>query len=644
VAPPALHTAGAAPTAPAPQTEVKDDEFIGLNFDYADINTVIQTISGILNLNYILAPGVSGKVTIQTSGKIAVADLFFVLEKILEVNNLTAVKSDDYYKIIPLGSVTKEAIPILGPGEEVPRGGLVIKIFKLSFMAPSEVAKIFGGLKSPQGIFLPHDAGNILFMLENPERLAMFTDLIQAVDVDLYRNISVEMITIVNAQAEELAKDLTQIIGAVVAVPGRAASKFKLVPIKSINAILWVTAEPGLGDLVKKWVRELDQKGTAESEKVFVYALSHASADNVAGILRELYAEKGTGSGGGKAAAPAPAPGTPDKNVRPVSPPVPQPVSVGSAGAGIDSMVSGKVKIVSDKDTNSLIIQTAPWNYASILETIRKLDRRPEQVLIEVTIAELSLDDSDSLGLEWALLSGGQTTVGGEAVAYRSVARNVFNTTGAPSAGIGFSYLLAEANRVTAVLNAYAKASKLNIISRPHIVASDNKEAKIDVGQEVPVITSTKSSSEGTQTDQTIEYRSTGVILTVTPRINEDRDVTLDVAQEVSQAQTNKLGGTDSPIISKRTAKTSMVVRDNETLIIGGLIQEKREKSREGIPLLSRLPLLGYLFGTTVETLSKTELIVMITPRVITSSEDATRVTSEFRERSYILKKSEEKK
>ncbi len=192
------------------------------------------------------------------------------------------------------------------------------------------------------------------------------------------------------------------------------------------------------------------------------------------------------------------------------------------------------------------------------------------------------------------------------------------------------------------MLNAYAKASKLNIISRPHIIATNNKEAKIDVGEEVPIITTQTRAGDGDNTeniDQTIEYRSTGIILTVTPHINENREVTLDVTQEVSEAQQNLLGGTDSPIILKRSAKTSMVVRDNETLIIGGLIQETKERSREGIPFLSRIPLLGYLFGTTKDTVTKTELVILMTPRVISTSEEGKRLTDDYISDTVILKK-----
>jgi general secretion pathway protein D len=215
---------------------------------------------------------------------------------------------------------------------------------------------------------------------------------------------------------------------------------------------------------------------------------------------------------------------------------------------------------------------------------------------------------------------------------------------GLAPATTGLSFFITEAGRLTAALNAYAKDSKLNILSAPHIIATNNKEAKIDVGSEVPIlkrtITDPTSSSGGSTTTTTseIEYRSTGVILTVTPHINEGGFVTLDLQQEVSEAQTNTLGGTESPIIRKRTAKTTMVVKDNQTLVVGGLILENRDGTREGIPGLSKIPVLGYLFGTTKTQVRKTELVLLISPRVVNSVEEGDALTEQVKDRVLTLK------
>ena len=296
--------------------------------------------------------------------------------------------------------------------------------------------------------------------------------------------------------------------------------------------------------------------------------------------------------------------------------------------------------VVADKDTNSLIIQTASWFYPTVVEMIRKLDTMPKQVLIEVLIAEITLDDTTQFGIQWALKGQGPVNAFGETHNVQTahaerVRRRRRGTT-------GFSFLVTEAGRLTAALNAYAKDSKLNILSAPHIMATNNKEAKIDVGQEVPIlkrtITDPNNTTATTSTNE-IEYRSTGVILTVTPHINEGGYVTLDVNQEVSEAQTNTLGGTDSPIIRKRTAKTTMVVKDNQTLVIGGLILETRDGTREGIPVLSKIPILGYLFGSTKSQVRKTELVLLISPRVVNTIEEGDALTEQVKDRVLTLKK-----
>jgi general secretion pathway protein D len=399
---------------------------------------------------------------------------------------------------------------------------------------------------------------------------------------------------------------------------------------------------------IRNWIAKLDQPATEANERIFVYPLSHATAETLAGILEKVFRKESTKSASKAAppvqqpvqpvarAATSAAPGQPAA----AAPAVPARSAVSAPGESIATATAAPVTIVADKDTNSLVIQTTSWYYPVIESTIRKLDVMPKQVLIEVLIAEISLDDENQFGLQWALK--GQGVLGGESLATET--RNIFGALGPAKAGL--SMVVTEANRLTAVINAYAKNSKINVLSAPHIFATDNKEAKIDVGQEVPILKTRTTGTVGADTNvnagtvtNDIEYRSTGVILTVTPHINEGGFVTLDVQQEVSEAQTNTLGGTDSPIILKRTAKTTMVVKDDQTLVIGGMIQQKQDRSREGIPVLSRIPILGYLFGTTNAKVHKTELVLLITPRVVLDSEEAGHLAEELQDRVLTLKK-----
>ena len=637
------------PRPPRPGTAIPgaEEKFVSLNFDNADIGVVIQTIAELIDLNYLMAPGVSGRVTIQSSAKIPVSSLFTVLEEILEVNSLTAVRAGDLYKIVPTNQARQKEIEtfIEGSGEEPEGQEIVTKVVPLYYIRPSEVVKILNPLKTPAGLYLAHDPSKLLFITDSAKKIAEMMKIVAILDVDTFEQIQVELYPAKYIDVEQLAQDLTQIVTTVYASSGRAKTVFKLLPVTQINALLIISGEPGLSRNIISWVNKMDQPAAGVNEQIFVYPLAHAKAEDMAAVLTKVFSKEETGQisrTAGRTTGQAP---RVQGSQRSPTGRVVQSSTTFARGSTADSPVS----VEADQATNSLVILTSPWYYPVVEETIRKLDVMPKQVLIEVLIAELSHDDETRFGLQWVFRGQGQATVDGEQHNFSSQIQNVFTQGGEVSVPLGFSWVLAEANRITAALNAYANDGKLNILSSPHIVATDNQEASINVGTEIPILTSqttpvqpvagggTDSNFVNTVTSD-VEYRDTGVILTVTPHINEGRYVTLDIRQEVSQAQTNTLGGTTSPIIRKRTAETTMVVRDNQTLVIGGLMEEITDKSREGLPYLSRIPYLGPLFGVTVDKVRKTELVLLITPRVIANPEEGNEVSSMIRDRVLTLK------
>ena len=406
------------------------------------------------------------------------------------------------------------------------------------------------------------------------------------------------------------------------------------------------SGEQGLTASIREWIAKLDQPASEANDRIFVYPLSHATAETLAAVIEKVFrrepsktlTKSTSGTGSPPVARPATAGQSPA--IQAAAAPAQTSVSFGEGGAAPGAAT---VVIVADKDTNTLIIQTATWFYPTVEELIRKLDAMPKQVLIEVLIAEITLDDGNKFGIAWNLKGQGPVTVGGETHNFTSsVAQNLGDIAQNSN---GLSIMLTEANRLTAVLNASADSSKLNILSAPHILTTNNKEAKIDVGNEIPILktrTSTATGSTTTNADtitNDIEYRPTGIILTVTPHVNEGGYVTLDVQQEVSDAQKTIIGGIDSPTIRKRVAKTSMVVKDNQTLVVGGLIQEVRTGTKSGLPWLSSLPIIGYLFGTSEDNVKKTELVVMITPHVVNNVEEGDLLTQQIRDRVLTLKK-----
>jgi len=322
-----------------------------------------------------------------------------------------------------------------------------------------------------------------------------------------------------------------------------------------------------------------------------------------------------------------------------------QPAAAGAAApapaavtvSGGESLVSDMTRIFPDEIANTIIIYATPKDYELISKTITKIDIVPRQVMIEALVAEVSLGDKLKFGIEWFLKSGfdfkgaplsGMTSFGSEQLSFDPAA---------PLALTGFSFAAIDsAGLIRGLLQTLASESKVKVLASPHIMASDNREAKIQVGKQVPVQTST-SVTAGGETVYSIQYRDTGVVLKVKPHINEGGLVSLEISQEVSSVDPES-GVGSNPIISNRTAETNVVIQNGQTIVIGGLIQENKGTSREGIPILKDIPLLGYLFGYTNHSTDRTELVVMITPRVVRSAREAKSMTDEFIKKTKGLK------
>ncbi|MBL7213881.1 MAG: hypothetical protein ISS61_16030 [Desulfobacteraceae bacterium] len=289
-----------------------------------------------------------------------------------------------------------------------------------------------------------------------------------------------------------------------------------------------------------------------------------------------------------------------------------------------------EVNITPDEIRNALIIEATPLDYRIIENILRQLDVMPRQVLIEATIAEITVNTSTEFGMEWALGKGAAAAGAG------SFAATINKLAGADAISTGLRYSIGVTDKWYAALHALASEGKVNIISSPHVLASDNKEAKIDVSREIPISSgSTQITSGAVVGTTTIEYRDTGVILSVTPHINERGLVTMDISQEVSDLEKKSVdvAGYSYPAFFKRTVSTTLTVRNGQTIAIGGLIKDKEDESITGVPCLIKIPVLRYLFGTWGKQVEKIELIVLITPRVVANLDDVDAVTEEFKQK-----------
>jgi general secretion pathway protein D len=414
----------------------------------------------------------------------------------------------------------------------------------------------------------------------------------------------------------QLAKELDQIFGDTEAGP--LARLIRFVPIERLNAILVISSQPFYLDQADIWIRRLDREAEGEQPRTYVYAVQNGRASDLADVLSAIFDARRITFGPPNLLRPGLEPielrSTPPTDG---APPGVQPFPDNSTSDG------NEVRIIADGTTNSLVIHATPHDYRDIRNALNMLDIRPLQVLIEATIAEVTLKNELRFGIDWFLRSGDLR------LSFSSAASGAVQ-----SRFPGFSALLTGTD-VIAVLNALEKITDINVISSPQIVVLDNQKAELQVGDQVPIITQQAQSIEGNDSPilQTIEQVQTGVLLTVIPRVNSGGLVTLEIQQEVSNAIETVTSDINSPTISQRKITSTVAIQSGETVALGGLIRDNSDRRQTGVPFLARLPVVGPLFGVTDNGSERTELLVLITPKVIGSQKEARLVTEELRRR-----------
>ncbi len=664
-APPALPAAP--PTAP-PVPAAQRGRFIVLNFDNADIETVIHAASEIVGFNYVLGPGVTGKkVTVQTSGRIPQEDVFGVLLAILEVHGVTAVRSGNLYKIVPVEGARERAVPtIVGAAADTTRTSdeIITQIVPIRFAPVNDLGTLLRPLISSRGTLIANRETGVLIITDSASNIARLLDIIRLVDVEVAID-ELQIIPLQYADAAEMATILNQLfqsgrlragggaVGAPVAPlpgatvgPGAAgqtagAERPPLIVAERRSNSLIVNARKGEMETIRRVIEKIDINVTG-GRRVFIYYAENAKSKDLASTLNAIYGGRETTQ---TTSSSITTPSTGRTPGQPAPPPPPPPIVLPGAPLGTADvpLAEGQVRFIADEVTNAVIVTTTPRQWSDIEATIKQLDRMPRQVLIEVLVAEIKLTDDTRLGIDWALRERGGLRIGQNAIAPASTsfADEVLKGLSVPASG-GLTAFAFHLNDFLVFLNTLASENRVNIVSNPHVLTSENKKAVINVSTSVPVVTGQQTGTTlgavGTGTNvsptgslnQTVEYRDAGVVLTVTPRIGERGTVALDIKQEV-----NSVGPltppTGSPSFIKREAETSVVLLNNQTLVLGGLIQDTVTIDDRGIPWLKNIPILGYLFGFKEKKIEKTELLLLITPRVIGTALDAARITDEMR-------------
>jgi len=635
------------PTTPPVTPPKGGEETFNLNFEAQDIRTLVQSILGdYLHETFTIHPGVTGNATIRTSQPVAKRDLIPMLEMLLRDNGQVMVREEGIYKIRPQTVSTRGTLsPQLASTTAALPNGYSVQMVQLKFVGAKDMQRILEPYAIDPMVSVRLDEPRNLIILSGTQReIKHLLEIIDIFDIDFLAGYSVGLFPM-QTDVKSLSGDLDRLFGAGGQGPGASTSPLagivRIIPIERMNGLLVVSTQPRYLEEAKKWIERLDKAGgLAGGMRLNVYPVQNGKADKLAQLLTDVY-----GNRSGSSASPSLAPGQrPAQIATPGSPVVPAPFNPLQALASVFQSsgvgVAQNTRIIADVDNNALLILSSPSDFETIQSALRQLDVQRRQVRVEVLIAEVALKDELKYGIEWFISTRNNTTgalrnIGGASAPLPSVlpATNLPTSIPGIAATAGLQLLnLSGAGNIRAVLQALGDDGKSTIIFTPNITVLDNEKASINVGTKISVSTGQTVTTGGTTVNST-SYIDTGVILAVTPRINAGGRVTLEINQEVSTALTTS----SNPDISTRKAQTVVNVASGETVALAGLISKNTSFGTSGVPLLSKIPVIGGLFGTQSYTNNRTELVLLITPVVITNDDDARAVTNELRKKLPLL-------
>lgn len=644
---------------PKPPAFDLQGETVSLNFEQAPLVDVVHAVLGdLLKLNYSIDAPLSGQITLRTSAPIPRDQLLPALESILQANNAAITR--DTKGMLHVGPVTalRATSPLIGRAD-ANQPGFSTVIVPLKNIGAQEMAEILKPLAPQEAIIRVDPTRNLLILAGTANQIAAWNELIQSFDIDILKGMSVGIFPLEHASVKEADAAIRLLMGGGTTTDPKSgvttplSGIVRVLPIERLNSLLVVTPRAHYLEQVREWIDRLDRAPDNDFEpQLFVYPVQNGTAHHLAQLLnglfsgllgngrqgavdasRSLKTDSGVAPGLGSTSLTSAATsqvtnvaglnGTAGKN--------PQPgLATGASSQGTQTIaqvsLAPQVRVVADDENNALLIYAPRKDYRKIESALKQLDVAPTQVLIEASILEVTLTDDLKYGLEWhldnALGSG-----------WRGNGQLNLNAGGdiAPIQP-GFAYSFVNpAGAVRAILNTLAQKSLLKVISTPSIMVLDNHTATIHVGDQQPIRSSETLTTGGNLTTS-IEYKDTGVVLTVRPSVNAGGIVTMNIHQAVTDVgQVDTATGQRSFL--QREVGSRVAVRSGETVVIGGLIRDNSSQGKSGIPGLMNIPIMGGLFGTTTDNSTRTELLVMITPRILNTDQDLRAITHEMRER-----------
>ncbi|KZC19594.1 MULTISPECIES: type II secretion system secretin GspD [Rhodanobacter] len=673
----------------APRPAAGGNGAVTFNFENQPVQAVVKAILGdLLKQNYTIVPGVQGNISFATAEPVDASQALPILETLLSWTGNALVHRDGGYVVMPQkDAVAGNLVPSLGAS--APAGGLQARLFPLHYISASEMQKLIKPFARPDATLLVDPARNLLVMSGTPQELANYQSMVRTFDVDWLRGMSVGVFNLQYANVGELMPKLDAMFGEHGNTP--LAGMLRFIPIERTNALVVISTQSDYLQEVGDWIARIDRGGGNEPQ-LFVYDVRNIKASDLARYLAQIYTN-GAGSGGGDSggqvgpglagATLGSAENAGATSMGSTAGSFGNPAdasrgggqvnanagggfgasgggrdggaaaggSFGSGSAGFGSYPAagggssaasepqysssdGSVRISSVDGSNQLLVRARPSQWEEIKGAIGKLDNVPLQVQIETRILEVNLTGEFQFGVQWYLegLTGSTTDSSGNIIPGQPYRHRQLGLGQGGNAfrGEPFFYSFLNSDLQVAV-RAMETSGNTKTLSAPSMVVMNNQVASIAVGNQIPINQTSVNTGIGTTTSYSqVSYLNTGVILNVQPRINPGGLVYMNISQEVSQADRSVPLVNGNPAISQRKLATQVAVQSGQTVLLGGLIEQAEGNTDTGIPGLNRVPVLGRLFGNTSRSRNRTELIVLITPRVIRGGADAKQITDDY--------------
>ena len=578
-----------------------------VNFVDARADEAAQTVFGdLLDEPFLIDPRVQGRITASTPRPLTRDGLLALFEAALAMNNASLVNADGVFRIVPANEAVTSGLARLG---SINDPGWGVSVLPLEHVSATNMRQLLETVVTRPGALRADIARNMLLVVGTAGERRNAADAVAAFDVNWMAGMSVGLLPLMNASATAVVDELNTILQT--EDGGALQGAVRLQPVERLNAVLVIAPSTALLDQVRDWTARLDVGG-ASGVTLRTYFLENGEAEETAALLNQLFDPGG----------PLPTGVSPDLDSDGAAP-------SGGPGQGATT------RVIADPINNALLVMAPPAGQILVERALRSIDRAPAQVLIDAVIAEVSLNDTLRYGVQFFWETNGIDGVAGRG-------RGGFGTgTGFDADGVfpGFNFLLETGESARFALDALNSITDLTVVSSPSVMVLDNQTAEFQVGDEVPIVTRSSASvvNPDSPVVNNIEFRDTGVLLTVTPRVSSTGLVTLEVQQEVSNVARSSATGSLTPTISTRRISSTVSVRSGQTIILGGLIDETRDNARDGLPLINRIPGLGDALSATERVSSRTELLIFLTPRVIQSDEEAAAVSQEFQRRMDLL-------